>query len=208
MKKYFAKLVKYMENIYQIERGLNQLIDERINSTCALAKVVKIVLLFFYFDTRKECVKLNYVVVYSVGYTNVPAIVYVALIITIIIIFLIVTKSNILRSKKMISGCIFIAFITGIISLGAIYSHFSNIIALKHGDYKIIEGEVKNFSPAASNLKDIETFKVNEKTFKYSNSSLNGGLNHSIANVVNNGSIVKVYYRNDDIIRLEIKVNN
>ena len=148
---------------------------------------------------------MNYVVVYSVSYANLPVMVYVALIITILIIFLIVTNTNILISKKMIRGCIFIAFITGILSSGGIYSHFSNVIALKYGDYKIIEGEVKNFSPASSNLKDIETFEVNEKTFKYSNASLNGGLNYSIAAVVKTGSIIKVYYRNDDIIRLEIK---
>lgn len=46
-KNYFAKLVKYMKNVYHIERGLNKLTDGRINPTYNTAKVVTIVLLGF-----------------------------------------------------------------------------------------------------------------------------------------------------------------
>lgn len=46
-KNYFYKLVKYMKNVYDIERGLNQLTDGRINPTHNTAKAVTLVLLEF-----------------------------------------------------------------------------------------------------------------------------------------------------------------
>ena len=46
-KNYLAKLVKYMKNVYHIEKGLNQLTDVRINPTYDTAQVVTLVLLGF-----------------------------------------------------------------------------------------------------------------------------------------------------------------
>jgi len=37
-KNYFAKLVKYMKNVYHIERGLNKLSDGRVNPTQSLPR--------------------------------------------------------------------------------------------------------------------------------------------------------------------------
>ncbi len=37
---YFDKLVRYMKNVYQIERGLNKLIDGRVNPTYSAGQVV------------------------------------------------------------------------------------------------------------------------------------------------------------------------
>ena len=46
-KNYLAKLVKYMKNVYHIEKGLSQLTDVRINPTYDTAQVVTLVLLGF-----------------------------------------------------------------------------------------------------------------------------------------------------------------
>jgi len=46
-KNYFAKLVRYMKNVYHIENGLNKLTDGRIKPTHNTAKVVTLVLLGF-----------------------------------------------------------------------------------------------------------------------------------------------------------------
>ena len=46
-KNYFAKLVRYMKNVYHIENGLNKLTDGRINPTHNTEKIVILVLLGF-----------------------------------------------------------------------------------------------------------------------------------------------------------------
>jgi len=46
-KNYFAKLVKYMKNVYHIERGLNKLSDGRVNPTYSTGKVILPVLFGF-----------------------------------------------------------------------------------------------------------------------------------------------------------------
>lgn len=46
-KNYFAKLVRYMKNVYNIESGLNKLTDRRINPTYDTAQVITLVLLGF-----------------------------------------------------------------------------------------------------------------------------------------------------------------
>ena len=46
-KNYFAKLVKYMKNVYHLDRGLNKLSDGRVNPTYSTGKVVMPVLFGF-----------------------------------------------------------------------------------------------------------------------------------------------------------------
>jgi len=46
-KNYFAKLVKYMKNVYHIERGLNKLSDGRVNPTYSTGQVILPVLFGF-----------------------------------------------------------------------------------------------------------------------------------------------------------------
>ena len=46
-KNYFAKLVKYMKNVYHIEHGLNKLADKRVNPKYKTEQVIMIVLLGF-----------------------------------------------------------------------------------------------------------------------------------------------------------------
>jgi len=44
---YFAKLVKYMENVYHVDHGLNKLSDGRVNPTYSTFQVALPVLFGF-----------------------------------------------------------------------------------------------------------------------------------------------------------------
>jgi hypothetical protein len=136
-----------------------------------------------------------------------PIIIYVTLAITVIIIVFLITQNKVIVNPKVKRGCIITAVFLGLFGIGNAYSYLSNASSLKFGDYKVVEGKVENFSPASSNPKGIESFEVNGKIFRYSNASLSGGLTHSISNngVVKNGSVVKIYYKNDAILRFEVK---
>ena len=46
-KNYFQKLVKYIKNVYHIERGLNNLSDGRVNPTYSTGQVIMPVLFGF-----------------------------------------------------------------------------------------------------------------------------------------------------------------
>jgi hypothetical protein len=46
-KNYFSKLVKYIKNVYHIERGLNKLSDARVNPTYSTGQVILPVLFGF-----------------------------------------------------------------------------------------------------------------------------------------------------------------
>ena len=46
-KNYFAKLVRYMKNVYHIERGLHKLSDGRVNPTYSTGQVILPVLFGF-----------------------------------------------------------------------------------------------------------------------------------------------------------------
>lgn len=39
-KNYFVKLVRYMKNVYHLERGLNKLTDGRVNPTYCTGQVI------------------------------------------------------------------------------------------------------------------------------------------------------------------------
>ncbi|WP_172408197.1 hypothetical protein [Desulfosporosinus sp. FKA] len=47
-KNYFVKFVRYMKNVYYLERGLNKLSDDRVNPTYCTGQVILPVLLGFY----------------------------------------------------------------------------------------------------------------------------------------------------------------
>ena len=46
-KNYFAKLIKYMKDVYHVERGLNKLSDARVNPTYSTGQVILPVLFGF-----------------------------------------------------------------------------------------------------------------------------------------------------------------
>jgi hypothetical protein len=53
-KNYFAKLVKYMKNVYHIERGLNKLSDGRVNPTYSGASNFACAFWFFAEDKKLQ----------------------------------------------------------------------------------------------------------------------------------------------------------
>lgn len=136
-----------------------------------------------------------------------PVSIYITSIITVVIIVLLITKSKIVSNPKVRRFLIFILVFAVPSSVGSTYSHLSNAHSLKVGDYKLVEGKIENFSPAASNPKGHESFQVNGEMFSYSSTFITGGLTHSIADsgLVKNGSDVKVYYKYNAILRLEVK---
>jgi len=44
---YFVKLVRYMKNVYHVDRGLNKLSDGRVNATYSIGQVILPVLFGF-----------------------------------------------------------------------------------------------------------------------------------------------------------------
>ena len=60
-KNYFAKLVKYMKSVYQIERGLNKLSDRRVNSTYSTGQVI-LPVLFGFLLSIKSFNELNFMI--------------------------------------------------------------------------------------------------------------------------------------------------
>ena len=57
-KNYFAKLIKYMKNVYHIEHGLNKLFDGRFNPTYSTGQVI-LPVLFGFLLRIKSFNKLN-----------------------------------------------------------------------------------------------------------------------------------------------------
>jgi len=51
-KNYFALLINYMKNVYHIDKGLNKLIDKRVNPTYKTAQVITLALLDFLLRIR------------------------------------------------------------------------------------------------------------------------------------------------------------
>jgi len=60
-KNYFAKLVRYMKNVYHIERGLNKLSDGRVNPTYSTGQVI-LPVLFGFLLRIKSFNELNFMI--------------------------------------------------------------------------------------------------------------------------------------------------
>lgn len=148
---------------------------------------------------------MDYGSLYSINYINMPITTYICLIVMVIIIVLLITKRKSLN-KKVGRWIIFALICSAPFSLGGAYNHLSHASSLKSGDYILVEGKVEDFSPASSRpTKRIESFQVNGKKFEYSIFMDNGGLRHSLSDCVKNGSDVKVYYKYNAILRIEVK---
>jgi hypothetical protein len=78
--------------------------------------------------------------------------------------------------------------------------------ALQTRDYQIVEGTVEDFVPIPPGGHSIERFKVGTKSFEYGsgwgsivfNSDWNRGY-------IRNGGQVRISYRNEDILRVELR---
>ena len=58
---YFAKLVKYMKNVYHVNRGLNKLSDGRVNPTYSTGQVI-LPVLFGFLLRIKSFNELNFMI--------------------------------------------------------------------------------------------------------------------------------------------------
>jgi len=58
---YFVKLVRYMKNVYHLERGLNQLSDGRVNPTYSTGQVI-LPVLFGFLLRIKSLNELNFMI--------------------------------------------------------------------------------------------------------------------------------------------------
>lgn len=90
-----------------------------------------------------------------------------------------------------------------ILEISEIWSHEVNAYSLKNGNFSVIEGRIENFSPAKNDPKGMESFEINGKYFRYSKFLATGGLNHSIAQKIGNGTQVKIYYKDNSILRID-----
>ena len=58
---YFVKLVRYMKNVYHVDRGLNKLSDGRVNPTYSTGQVI-LPVLFGFFLRIKSFNELNFMI--------------------------------------------------------------------------------------------------------------------------------------------------
>jgi len=132
-------------------------------------------------------------------------VIYITLLIAIILIYLLITKDKILISPKSRKKVIIFTIVISIFALLGACGHWSNVKSFEKGEYKLIEGQIEDFVPASEGIKGTESFEVNGMKFSYAFSEIIGGLNHSISGSIKNGSIVKIYYKNNAILRFELK---
>lgn len=65
-----------------------------------------------------------------------------------------------------------------------------------------MDGIVEKFISSKDGIKGTESFEVDGVKFEYSDSFINGGLNHSISDEINNGSTVEIYYKDGVILKI------
>lgn len=149
---------------------------------------------------------MDYEVIYSASYRDIPISVYIFFIIFIIFIAIFYNKDKIFSDRRIIIWMRFMMPFFVIVCMGTIYNYISAWHSLKVGEYKVIEGKVENFSPASNNPKGYEYFLIGGKKFLYSHVHNTGGLNHSLVDSgISNGSEVRIYYKGEAILKVEMK---
>lgn len=104
------------------------------------------------------------------------------------------------------SFCLFFAVLTLVTYVLTWGSYFSLIRAPRNGTATTLEGVVNSFHPA-SNVKDHESFVLNWHVFSYSQYALRQGFNtlRLQGNPITDGSYVRLTYRDDSILELEVR---
>ncbi len=114
--------------------------------------------------------------------------------------------------KEALKGKMFLLFaaVGLVFSLVLLVGNYSRYYrakkALQAGDYQVIEGTVKNFVPMPSGGHSTETFDINKKSFRYGGGRgsivFNSEWNHGY---IHNGVQARIAYKDEDILRIEIK---
>jgi hypothetical protein len=118
------------------------------------------------------------------------------------------------KEKKFVM--FWVAAVAGVLVLGGIGA--GNVICqymqckewLKTGNYKVVEGIVKNFHPMPWTGHDSERFSVNGVRFEYSDFDLSkGGFNNTSSHggPIKENLPVRIAYKSGRILRLEVGVN-
>jgi len=105
---------------------------------------------------------------------------------------------------------LFAIFLT-MLSLGAIMLKESSARqALAGGDFKVVEGEVRNFHPMARKGDSDESFEVGGVAFHYADYRLSAGFNNTVMHggPIRVGLPVRITYRDDLILRLEVRADH
>lgn len=104
------------------------------------------------------------------------------------------------------TGCLFFAVLTLLTFVLTWGSYFSLTRALANGTANTLEGVISEFHPA-SDMKGHESFVLNGREFSYSHNALKQGFNtlRLEGSPLANGSYVRLAYRDDSILRLEIR---
>jgi len=82
--------------------------------------------------------------------------------------------------------------------------------ALESGDFKIVEGEVRNFRPMTRGSKEDESFEVGGVPFRYGDGKLSAGFEHTArqGGLIHEGLPVRITYRDNTILRLEVRADH
>ena len=104
------------------------------------------------------------------------------------------------------TGCVFFAVITALTFVLTWGSYYSLTRALREGTATALEGIVTQFH-RASNPKAHESFVLDGHTFSYSTYALKQGFNTLSlgGSPIADGRYVRLVYRGDHILRLEIR---
>lgn len=147
---------------------------------------------------------MSFTQIYAINYFNMPQILYLILMLVIVFIGIVIFSSRIRSQKKIFWGIIATLVFLAIFEVPGLTRYFVNINCLKNGNFEIVEGEVKTF--ISGSPKGIETISMPDKTFTYScSSTVNGGLNHSVADKVKEGMYIRISYKESSILRLEVE---
>jgi len=80
------------------------------------------------------------------------------------------------------------------------------VMALRDGQYAVVEGYVSDFVPMPHSGHSMESFVVQGHRFSYSDYVVSAGFNNTASHggPIREGLYVRVTYTNDVILRLEI----
>ena len=82
--------------------------------------------------------------------------------------------------------------------------------ALESGDFKIVEGEVRNFRPMVRGSKEDESFEVGGAPFRYGDGKVSAGFEKTAwqGGPIREGLPVRITYRDKTILRLEVRADH
>lgn len=124
-----------------------------------------------------------------------------------IILFLFFPQLNRSRPSFRVVGLAFAILWTIGASLSIFGQYWRDYSILKSGKASFVEGPVENFVPMPVTGHAMESFTVKGVPFSYSDYVITSGFNNteSHGGPIHEGLYVRVWYRGNDILKLEVK---